>query len=53
MLDELGDLDADEIAARSSLAAGTLLDALAAERRVLPARFGDRMTWLGTTRDLG
>ncbi len=49
MLDELGDLDVGEIAARAVAEPTSLLDALAAEQRVLPARFGARLTWVATT----
>src|SRR5262249_23865342 len=49
MLDELGDLGVDEIAARAVGEPTALLDALSAERRVLPARFGARLTWVGAT----
>jgi ATP-dependent Lhr-like helicase len=49
ILDELGDLAVDELAARVDGDAGALVDALRAERRVVPAAFPGRTAWIATT----
>src|SRR5882724_11468491 len=49
ILDDLGDLTREEIAARSAADADTLIDALRAERRITEAEFaGGRRAWIPT-----
>jgi ATP-dependent Lhr-like helicase len=49
ILDELGDLAVDEVAARVDGDAVAFIDALRAERRVMPVAFPGRTAWIATT----
>ncbi|PYM16699.1 MAG: hypothetical protein DMD81_11780 [Candidatus Rokuibacteriota bacterium] len=49
MLDDLGDLTRDEIAARATADADEMIAALTGERRVVALELGSRVAWIGAT----